>query len=750
MYTNRARVTGLSGIDTESMIKKLMDAESMRLTTLEKSRQKLVWQQDSYRNVSTALKNFQNSMLSLTTNKSNSIRLASNFKGLVSTVKQGGDVSGSVTVSAGADAVAGDYKLIVNKVAKADAYRSQAAIGGSIALDELDLSNLKAGDSFKISLDGAAAKEITLDTADLASKEALAGAINDKLSVFGNDPTGQKVMASINPDTGKVNLTTQPGHKITITDGKREGTSSTGAAIDYGTFGDTLSGNFKVSVNGVDSDVSFSFDISGFKDDQGVYDTAKINIVLQQALNGSLKAAGVDGSVSASVSSDGKITFSNNSNNKITVKAGSDSSFSKLGFGSDIELRTKSTVAAMGTTSGKTNSLDLNSPAFKVFGSGAFNGGSATFTINGHDLTISENDSISAVLKTINESSAGVKAAFDTASGKFTIENKASGANNALSFSDKTGTFLNDIMKLNMSTSERTGIARDAEFTLNNVTTTRESNNFSVNGLNIALTEASEGKTFDINLKNNSEGTLNLVKNFVKEYNALVDAINAEYKVQRPKSDKYSYYEPLSDAEKDSMKEKQIEEWESKAKIGFNYNDSIIGGIAGQMRTMLYTPVTLRDGTNLSLYEIGITTSSALSETGKITLDEDKFNKYFSEHPDDIGELFTKSATIPSSDKTRRNQRLNEEGIADRLNDIVNWAISSGGSLYKKAGIENTASGIDNDMYKQIKAQEDKISDMRKTLANKETYYYNMFSKLETAITASNSQMASLQSLLGL
>ena len=234
---------------------------------------------------------------------------------------------------------------------------------------------------------------------------------------------------------------------------------------------------------------------------------------------------------------------------------------------------------------------------------------------------------------------------------------------------------------------------------------------------------------------------------FVTGYNELIDALNAEYRAQRPMTDKRSYYEPLTDAQRKTMSEAEISDWERNARAGLNYNDSIIGGIASQLRDMLCRPVILGDGTRISLCEAGITTPPK-GEPERISLDEDRFNETLGESPGTITLAFTKPSGIPASDKARKNERLNDSGIIGRLNDIINWAVTAGGPLYEKAGVPGTGSALGNEMSRQIKAQDDKIYDLTQYLYKKENEYYNMFAKLEDAMTSATDQIGALQGLM--
>jgi len=755
------RITGLSGIDTESLIKKLMDAESMRLNTMNQARQRLVWRQESYRNVTSSLKNFQNTMLSLTTNVNNSIRSSANFKSLTPTVtNSAGVASTAVSVTAGSKAATGDYELKVHQVAKADIFQSASKVNTDIVLKDIDFANITTGDTFNFSLDGSANREISFGAGEIAAfntgsaaadKSAFAAALNTKLAAFGNDPGGQKVTAAYDAVSGNVKISTTPGHTVRLADGARPNSAITGNLINYDAIGPQVNASYDITINGETKNISFTFSTI-YEEGGTTVDKAAMNSAFLMGFNAALSAEGLNSNVAVSIVDD-KLSFSNlQPGNALTVSETGDAVF---GISGDVTLSPRSSVNLLGAASGATNVLDISKSVYELFGDDMFSSGGDTveFTIGSSSFTIHKDDRLSEVMRRVNESNAGVRLSFDAGNSVFRLESTRLGAVNGLTFSDDDGSFFAALGLNNSAVSlaqGRVSTAQDAIITLNGVTTTRETNNFTFLDLNIALTDKSEGGTFNINLAKNSEGAVNLVRNFVTEYNKMIDAMNAEFKVQRPKADNYSYYEPLTDAQKKAMTEKEVVDWEKNARTGLNYNDSIISGISSQLRDMLYQSVTMEDGTKLSLFEIGVTTSSAAGEAGKIVFDEAKFVAAFEKNSDHVASLFTKSSSIPYSDRANRNARLRDEGIAERINDIINFAISSGGSLYQRAGIEDTASKSNNDMFRLIKAQEDKIFDFRRYLAKKENEYYMMFSKLEAAVISANNQMSSLFGMLGM
>jgi flagellar hook-associated protein 2 len=235
----------------------------------------------------------------------------------------------------------------------------------------------------------------------------------------------------------------------------------------------------------------------------------------------------------------------------------------------------------------------------------------------------------------------------------------------------------------------------------------------------------------------------------VEEYNKLVEVLNGQVNTSRPKSDKYTYYEPLTNEEKEAMSEDQVKKWEEKAKTGMLYRDDLLTGIARQIREMMYTEVVREDGSKISLHQIGIQTSNESGYIGKLQIDEDKLRAALEKDPEAVKELFTKQAGMPGITPKERSARLKHEGLADRLGDIIANAIDRDGSIWNRAGIEKTLSDKNNTMYTEMSNYDEKISDMLEYLTDREDYYYNLFAKMEQAMAQSNQQMSSLMGMLG-
>jgi flagellar hook-associated protein 2 len=141
-------VTGLSGFDTESVVKSLMDAESIPLVKAQQSRQVLLWRQESYRDVTTQLRGFKSSYFDIL-NPTKNVLSSSNIKKLTATASS----TDNVRVTANAGAAVGSHEVRVMQLATSAVARSGA--GGATAEMTGTVADLNLeGKSFQMTLDG--------------------------------------------------------------------------------------------------------------------------------------------------------------------------------------------------------------------------------------------------------------------------------------------------------------------------------------------------------------------------------------------------------------------------------------------------------------------------------------------------------------------------------------------------------------------------------------------------------------------
>ena len=165
--------------------------------------------------------------------------------------------------------------------------------------------------------------------------------------------------------------------------------------------------------------------------------------------------------------------------------------------------------------------------------------------------------------------------------------------------------------------------------------------------------------------------------------------------------------------------------------------------------------------TGISLTEIGLSTSSDISQRGKIIIDEAKLKTTIETRGEQVANLFIKSSTTHDSydanyTSGERNIRNKEEGIFQRINDILKdytrtTRDNSGkkGILLEKAGIKGDMSEFKSSLSEDIIKKDEKINEMIKSLADRENKFYLKFSKLEVAMNKLNSQSSWLTQQLG-
>lgn len=754
VYSTTTRYTGLSGIDTESMVTAMMNAESVKYNNLKKTRQKTEWKQEAYKTQLSAISAFQKSFLDIL--GTNSLRKSSTFLATTATVSLAGSTSKAATVKTTSSTATGSHTLSILQLAQSDTYTSSSKIQGSVeSSSAFDVKNLEVGDSINVTVNGKTSL-IKFEEADLynddgtrLTNEEFVDKLNAKLkSTFGtqtgynedgsvmkdddgNVVTVAKAYASLDA-SGKLSFNVNGNNELKVSEGSGRNTTKT---VSENFTAPTTAGDYVFSVNGESVTVTLTEEQAALDDEERT-----------SAFVASLKSAMSSKNVKVSLT-DGNLTFAAVGTTADTVITfDSAASAADLGI-SDTTLDPTSVLTAqMGITNGATTTFSTSKTLGEAFSGLTFDqtddSGKAytTLTINGKTIKAYEDEDVKTFMTRVNNSGAGVKLSFDTVSQSFKLEGTSTGATNSITFGDdSTAAFLSGALGIN--TSDGPSIkAQDAEFIYDGERYFRESNSVSVGDVSLTLNETTVDETtgtvgtLKIEVSKNTDDMLSTIKSFVEAYNALIEGINGAVNEKRAKSGSYSYYEPLTDDEKSEMTETQISQWEAKAKQGILYRDQTLSGITSSMRTALYSSVSLGDGRKISLYEIGITTSSNVSDQGKLVIDEDKLLAALEERGEDIGQLFAKSG----------------EGLAEKLNTIVNNAIGSTGSLTRKVGSDFYASTLtNNDLYNLLKKQDEQLADMLVALRTKEENYYTKFSKMETAVTTASSQLSYLQAMMG-
>lgn len=274
---------------------------------------------------------------------------------------------------------------------------------------------------------------------------------------------------------------------------------------------------------------------------------------------------------------------------------------------------------------------------------------------------------------------------------------------------------------------------QDAEIVLNGATFTSSTGTFSINGLSItAMQVTGPDEEVSITTTNDTQAMYDKIKGFISKYNELIKDMDTAYNAASAGD-----YEPLTDDEKDSMTDTEIEKWETKIKDSLLRRDSTLGNTSSAMKSIMSASFEI-NGKKYSLASFGIATGSYFSsdtnERGCLHIDgdpddattsgnEDKLMAAINEDPEAVSEFFQKLSNSMYSDLTKR------------------MASSSVSSIYT---IYN-----DKQMSSEYSDYKDKVSKWQEKLEYYEEFYYKKFSSMETALSKLQSSTSSLSSLLG-
>ncbi|MCH5204021.1 MAG: flagellar filament capping protein FliD [Oscillospiraceae bacterium] len=366
-----------------------------------------------------------------------------------------------------------------------------------------------------------------------------------------------------------------------------------------------------------------------------------------------------------------------------------------------------------------------------------------SFEINGKKIDLDENATIDDLINAVNNSGAGVTMSFSTITNNFEIKANDMGSSGKIEFGLNAEGEPNRILKeLGLLDSEVT-VGQNAVFTINGSEIYHNSNSYTLDGTTFNFDDdITIDEDYEINITKSYDDLKQTIKDFVNDYNQLVDDIYNYIGTAPARDKKNNLYEPLTDAEKEGMSEKEIEKWEETAKQGVLYQDSTVSSIMSQLRTALYNSVTLDDGSKFGLFNMGIKTVSYLDSSsedvmrGKLTIDEDALDAAFANNVDAIQKLFTDTET----------------GVMAKVNNIIDNAVrstgTSKGTLINKAGLASGSTAKDNYIYRQMQSIQSRIATLQKRYDAKEEYWWKVFTNLEKVMADLNDQSAYMSSYL--
>lgn len=359
--------------------------------------------------------------------------------------------------------------------------------------------------------------------------------------------------------------------------------------------------------------------------------------------------------------------------------------------------------------------------------------------------------SLNNMFSAINKSAAGINLFYDSGSDKVVAMRTETGefnkAGQEIEFkkvtrdengdilSEADSGFFKDVLGLG---TDIAGTGSDAKFSINGLETSRKSNTFTLDGVTFTLKKNSVGGTGEsatINIQSDTDSIVNTVKDFVNKYNEIIGKINGKLTEER-----HTNYSPLTEDEKASLSEKEIEKWEALSRSGMLRRDPILSSALDRMRSTLYAEVVSNDVTRTNpnynqLAEIGVTTTKNYLDRGKLEIDEDKLKAAIENDPEAVYQLFMADGSTSA-----------EKGLARRLRETISSTVKN---IEDRAG-NNFKSTHSYTMGKQLLDFDKQIDRFEDKLATAEERYWKQFTAMEKAMQNLNNQSNQLLAQLGL
>lgn len=766
-------VTGLaSGLDTDELVNQMAAATRNKINKQYQAKQKLLYKQTSYREVSSKLLSFSKKYLSYssssTTNilspnffKSNTIKSSSEYVNVTGdadniknfTIK---DVSGVATCAS----------LVSNKKVSSQSFNTSEITDYTSSLAGETLSIEYGEKTYNLTIDKDFGKilydsgdVIRTDDAAKVNIQDVVDQLNKQLSTIKDEDgldfnkTNEVLKYVVDGNQIKFNATTPDkianltaaSTKILETLKMKVGeVAQSTTDIDVNSLTRTakdviLDGSMTFDFNGVKKTINFSGmrekNSDGTYTDKYTYDAAGIETYLQAELNKAYGTNEVDPIEKINVEVVG---------DKVKFKTASTTDI--LGV-SDISTELKNFTGIDSTTNNRVNKTKAIGEAGLVnpLDTTTLTNGNQGYAIKVNDklFEFEKTATLSDIINTINkDDDAGVTLSYLSTSDTFTVKSNETGSNKAIKIENVgTSNLADSLFGIATEYTVKDGTDTKMTYSLNgvdNIVVTRSTANFTVDGINVELNEKAVGSITTTNpasftVTSNSDEIVKKVKEFINDYNEIISIISTKTS-EKPKKD----YQPLTPEQKEEMKEDEIKDWDVEAKKGMLFGDSKLNSVLYSLRGIMSSKTSV---SSFVLSDIGISVAS-FDTSGKLNFDEEKFKTKLSQDPNEVAALFTGSSSGTDS----------ISGLSIQIQDILKKNVGISGTtgiLIDEAGLDNSVITDQNFLSKRIKEYDKKLVDLKKDLEKERERYYKKFTALETAMSNLNSQSASLTNMMG-
>lgn len=276
---------------------------------------------------------------------------------------------------------------------------------------------------------------------------------------------------------------------------------------------------------------------------------------------------------------------------------------------------------------------------------------------------------------------------------------------------------------------------KDAKIKLNDIEYTGSSNQFSINGLSItaqAVTGDGDANAITITTQSDVQGMYDKIKDFLTQYNSLINEITSLYNADSAKG-----YEPLTDEEKDAMSDTEVEKWEEKIKSSLLRRDDSLESVMNAMTSSMSKGYEI-NGKNYYLSSFGIKT------LGYLNAAENEQNAYHIDGDEDD------ASVSGNSDKLMTALTEDPDTVIEFMQQLTNGLYESVGKKMQTSTLSSVYKVYnDKEMASEYSDYTDLIKKWEQKLQDQEDYYYKKFSAMETALSKLQSQTSSMSNLFG-
>ena len=191
------------------------------------------------------------------------------------------------------------------------------------------------------------------------------------------------------------------------------------------------------------------------------------------------------------------------------------------------------------------------------------------------------------------------------------------------------------------------------------------------------------------------------------------------------------------------MTEKEITEWEKKAKEGILYSSTVIRDFSDTLQSF-FTKMMEQGHSYTDMEKIGISMSDDYSDGGKISFDESKFKAALENDNETVQEI------MGGNGSGKGMAQVIENLLTPYATRFATRNGNSYGKLVEEAGSSKLIlTKEDNNIYRSIKEMNEKITSLKSLLKTEQDRYITQFSSMESSISELNSQYSYLSGITG-